>query len=459
MTIALTGVGGLMTRLGKIGKMLLSVNTDRGTTQPANIAAINAQYLAADQNLIGNLYPALTSYQSATGSIQTYSQALAQATLLQMVNDDTPMNNPSSLNEALTILLAQWVANADYISPPTVTAGSPAYGSSDRGTGIMLATVSDAYENTTYSAFNETLSLKCTSDASTGATNFNEPFSLQSPATQPPLSWLWPSSAGSGVSITLNSVNPQTNNGQGNNLTNSDWESWTSNIPNNWALAVGTALQDFLNGGGGAAYYGSSCLQFSYYAGTPLTQITQKFGDSTNGTAYTLLPDTVYGFNIHAKKTSGLSGAGTVKIGLVDAQSLAFINDDAGNPQSFTFTCAGLSTSYASKSGYFRTPRALPANGVKLSIGLSVAIADSGQSIYLDYSACPTMTRVYAGGPLVSVISGGTPWAQGDTITEAINNNYSGAWQTMLERLFSLRSLGFQFPTTGSTLILDSLLS
>ena len=69
------------------------------------------------------------------------------------------------------------------------------------------------------------------------------------------------------------------------------------------------------------------------------------------------------------------------------------------------------------------------------------------------------LTRLYAGGPLIGLFSGSSPWAYQDTATLAIANTYAALWVRLLERWFSLRDKGLQFPTDASPTIADSLIS
>lgn len=446
----------LFTRMGLAGGSYNALNTFRGTTIPGQVDGIVAEYADPDLNLLDGIWQALSAFQGTPSGFMQYLQTLAGNTLTQMVEEDTPLNQVS-LYPAITELIRQMVATSDSLEVPTVTAGSAAYGSGNRGDGVLVATVTDAVPALMVSAFAETLSLLCTSDASIGATNYNEPFSLTTPASVDAQSWEWP--AGSGVNTTLNSVNPQVDNAQGNVLVNSDFETFVVNAPSNWIITTGTAGQDILAGGSGNAYYGANCLELTQYSGSPLSTLRQPFNNATTGTGYSLIPNTCYALNFWMKKETGLSGNGTIRVALVNSTTGTILTDDAGNSLSQTYTCAGLTTSYVAKTFVFRTPRALPSAGVSLQVGLSVAIADSGLSVWIDYGGMTPMTRLYAGGPLVALFSGSEPWAVGDTATLAIANNYGGAWVLLLERWFALRQNGLQFPTSGSPTISDALIT
>jgi hypothetical protein len=446
----------LFTRMGLSGGTYNAINTFRGTTIPGQVDGIIAEYADPDLNLLDGIWQALSAFQQTPTGWMQYLQTLAGNTLTQMVEADTPLNQVS-LYPAIAELIRQMVTGSQSLQVPTVTAGSASYGASNRGNGVLVATVTDAVPALMVSAFAETMSLLCTSDASTGATNYNEPFDLTTPAAVDAQSWEWP--AGSGVATTLNSVNPQVDNSQGNLLVNSDFETFVVNAPSNWLITTGAAGSDILAGGSGNAYYGANCLQFKQFSGSPLSTIRQPFNNASAGTSYSLLPNTCYAFTFWMKRETGLTGAGTIRIALVNTATGAILTDDASNSLSQTYTALGLTTSYVAKTFVFRTPRALPAAGVSLQVGLSVAIADSGLSVWIDYGGMTNMTRLYAGGPLVALFSGSSPWAYGDTATLAIANNYGGAWVLLLERWFSLRQNGLQFPTSGSPTIADNLIA
>jgi hypothetical protein len=445
----------LFTRLGVLGGAFNFQNTTRGTTVSGQFDDIVAEYAPPDLNLLDGIWDVLSSYQQSPAGYMSSLQQVASNTIIQMMNESNPLPQ-LTIDAALVELIAQMVAGGESLEVPTVTAGSASYTGSNRGNGVLTATVTDGTPLLMISSFAETLSLLCTSDASLGATNYNEPFTLTTPAAVDPYSWLW--EAGSGTTLPLNSVNPQVDNSQGNVLTNSDFESFVVNAPSNWTITTGTAGQDILAGGSGNAYYGANCLEFTQYSGSPLSTLRQPF-NSTSGTGYNLLPNTCYALTFWMKKETGLSGNGTIRIALVNSSTGAILTDDASNSLSQTYTAASLTTSYAAKTFVFRTPRALPAAGVSLQVGLSVAIADSGLSVWIDYGSMTPMVRLYAGGPLVALFSGSSPWAQGDRMTLAIANNYSGQWVRLLERWFNLRQQGLQFPTSGSPTISDSLIT
>lgn len=448
----------LFTQLGKIGGTLLAVNTSRGTTIPAAVDVIYDQFTTTLAYLLDQLYPTLENYQAACEIEPQYLQALAQGVTIATVENDTPLN-ALQITEALVVLIRQMIAAEYYITPPSVSFGSPSYGATNRGNGVLVGTVTDALGQLVVNCYDETVSLVCTSDASLGATNYNEPFQVTTPLERDALSWLWPTNSGSGVNFSLNSVDPQEDNAAGQLLTNGDFEDWAANDPVQWDILVGTAGNDILAGTEANSYAGTACLRFRQYSGSPLSQITQTFDDDTNGTAGALLPDTCYAIVLHAKKETGLSGAGTIRIAFLDASDDSIMTDDEGNNLSYTFTAASLSTSYTTLTTVFRTPRAMPADGVKMSVGLSVALADANLSVWIDWLSVSVMTRLYTGGPLIALVSGESPWAVGDTSEVAIENDYAGDWVMMTERLFALREKELYIPTSGSYLINDSLIN
>jgi len=67
--------------------------------------------------------------------------------------------------------------------------------------------------------------------------------------------------------------------------------------------------------------------------------------------------------------------------------------------------------------------------------------------------------ELYAGGPFVGIFSGATPAVNDDAWTLTVTNDRAGQFQEWYERAFDMRNKGFLLPTSGVTLIPDSLIS
>lgn len=156
-------------------------------------------------------------------------------------------------------------------------------------------------------------------------------------------------------------------------------------------------------------------------------------------------------------KVSAVPGAGVLTIDLYDGS--AVINDYLGVANSFTISAPGLTTSHQSKTGVFRTPKAVPPV-VYFRYRISTAVSNT-VSVYADHFALVEMTELYPGGPFASIFSGATDWAKGDYYTLACTNDLGGKFQTHFERFFDMSAKGLLLPsdTGGTQTVSDALVA
>jgi len=97
------------------------------------------------------------------------------------------------------------------------------------------------------------------------------------------------------------------------------------------------------------------------------------------------------------------------------------------------------------------------ANQLYLRINLTNPPA-AGKSIYIDDLMMKASAALYAGGPLVVAYSGRRYVREDDSWTISVANDYAGEWATYMERVFALAANELRMPTTGTTLVNDSLI-
>lgn len=466
MAVVLTNgsSGGLFDRLGAIGGGIADIHALLGAAATARVlsganwatraANLDAYYGAspAQRKVVDGLFQAVAGWQQSQSGLLSQLRTYAQNTVIEMVHADSPLPSKTLAN-ALAILIAQMTASGDDVNASAPSVGSQTAVGSPTGDPAIVVSVKRPTGRLAEYAFAETLRFACTGDAGLGSTEFREPFTVTSPqAVADSLAYDWP--GGSGISKTLTAVDYSLD-ASTNLLTNSSFDAFTSNTPDDWTALVGAAGTDILAGGSGEAHASSgNALRFTYDAGTPLSSIAQIFGTDTTAT---LKPNTVYLFNAWMKKTSGLSGAGTVAIDLVNGSN-SVISDDQSNANTISQVASSLTTSYTKVSGSFVTPRLL-SGSQKLRVRLSTAIAQSGQSVYIDSMSLVEGTELYSGGPYAAVFSGATAPVRGDTWTVALSQTW-GEFQKLLQRLFDLRSLNLHIPSDsgGSETLADSLI-
>lgn len=452
MSITLTGANGLFTRLGKVAKLLNDLNTFRGTgTIGPDIDAIEAQFTASpDQNLIDNLYSTRDSYRGVHGNLTNYVKTLAANIVTQMANEDTKLASVTLLN-ALTLLVSQMTSGAQSVNHSVVTATVTA-GGSNVGTGVLLASKTGPKGVDLEYLIPETLTATVTSDNQVGATISQEPFSVKGQAAVvDPLDWQWP--LGSGTTTTLNAVDANTGNGA-NLLYNSGFELFSGNQATNWNYVTATPGTTIGPGGSVNSYKGTNSLAITGN-GAELTKIRQAFNNASSGNSSKLKPSTVYALNFWLKM-SVVPAAGVLKVSLVDGTGTV-VNDAAGTPNSLTFALTGATTGFVNHNAFFRTPAVLPTSGLQLQIELTTAIT-AADVLYLDHLAMATASQVYHGGPLVAAFSGAAEFITGDTFSVVVANTY-GAFQKFFDRVFNMRGLGLQLPSSGASTVSDTLMS
>lgn len=460
--------GGLFDRIGLLGGRLLDVHALMGASATARVLSgaslttgfttLDSAYGAspAQQKLLDTLFQSVTSQRSAQTGFYSALKTIAENTLIEMVHADTPLN-AKTVAAAMAVLIQQMVASGDDVNASTVSVGAQANVGSPTGTPSIVVSAKHTDGRTREYLHAETIRFTVATDSYTGGTVDRESVTVTTPVAQSDmLAYDWP--AGSGVSKSLTSIDPsQDATSGGNLLTNSDMESFTSNTPDKFAVLVGAAGTDILAGGSSEAFDSSSnCLRFTYDAGTPLSSIAQTF-NSASGTTATLSPNTVYLVNAWMKRSSGLSGAGTVAIELVDGSN-AIIADDQSANNTISQVAASLTTSYTAVKGAFVTPKTMPTT-YKLRVRMSTAIADSGASVFIDNIVLTPGVELYTGGPWAAFCPGATSVVKGDAYTVAISNTW-GAFQQLFQRFFDMRKLGLQLPSdsaAGETLA-DSLI-
>lgn len=441
MAITMIGAGGLFTRLGKLVGLLNDINTFRGGTSSGQFVKAVTDALAqvdGDTAAIrATLQGILTGYPSAQAGLTAMQQLVKTAAanlLVTQVNNDTPLYQQTT-PYALAVLKSQMLSGGYYVNPNTVSA-TVTPGGSNAGNGSIICDTRDKYGYQLDNLLAESIAVTCTSESSAAGT-------LQLLGTLPqadPLNWAWP--AGSGCNKSLTSVDPAANAAY---IAGGNFDSFTANLPNGWTASVGTAGTDF--GAAGSGYKGANALK--YIGGTGvLSSLTQNIAVASR---------TPYALNFWLK-ADVVPASGNLIVDLYNGSSV--IQDDAGNNCSLSIALNGITTSYVAKNAVWRIADPLPSTAT-LRCRLSVVIP-GGSNIFLDQLTFQPATQIGTNlGDTIwaAVATGSADWALKDTLSIATANNRTCQWQAAFDRLFGARATGFVLPTSGSTLVNDSLIS
>ena len=199
--------------------------------------------------------------------------------------------------------------------------------------------------------------------------------------------------------------------------------------------------------GDSIAYKGSSLIFSS--DGSELTAIYQQ--------VQSLQPAVPYMLHFWMRAV-GMISAGDIAAEIVDGIGGAVINDDFGNPNSLIITASGIPTA---SSASYTLPFILPAEQVTapyVRFRISTAVT-AATSIYIDEAAVASSIELYAGGPWVAAFSGKNQSAYNDSWTIAVANDRGGQFQEWFNRVFNMAGNRLMLPTSGGTLISDSLIA
>lgn len=465
-----SATGNLFNRLGKIGGVISTLDAYQ-TTQLSNITdttnGIVAQFDSESdiQAIAGSSY---IGQLNAAGSIGSFCQQMAVATLNRMIFRDNPLqgltltsqNTPSCLRE---LIIQMQTAGATVLAMTVTGTGSAFTSPPNVGNGVVVVSVRRPGDGRILeNAFAEMATITCTVDSYTGgATAGNETLLIQGQSQQ--ISYFafdWP--LGSGASISVNAIDGRQSNSSGNILTNSGFEDWTNNVPDNFTLTVGAGGVN-INQETSIVYDAppNTGMRMTGDSSGTLTSFQQSF-NSSSGTSGTLTALSQYAFNIFMRGDSSPLSQGQLVVELIDGNGVV-IQDIAGTPNQFTFDLTTLNTIFTSFTGVFRTPRAMPSS-YSIRFRLAVALQD-GRSIYLDRSGLGLMSQLYTSGPYFAVFSGSNDFVRSDSTTATITNSRGPAgtlntWQTCMARQFpQMISMGFLLPSSSVPSISDNLIS
>jgi len=437
-----------------------NVNTKVGT--------LVADYAAgtAEKSIVDGIYTNLAGFQSVPAFV-TYLQTLAQNTLVDMANVDTPLQQ-KTVNAALALLISQMLANSNTVTGTTLSVGAQTNGTpTPTGNPIfVISTVRGDGNKTEYAVTTDTMTFRTTADNQTGGATANQEtigITGQNSASST-LAYNWP--LGSGASATISLIDANVNNSSGNLLQNSDFETWTngaSSTPDNWINLVGGLGSNILRSS--TSYTNSYSLEL-LSDGSTLTSIAQTFNTAASttqgagGTPAKLLPDVPYAVNFWAKLSNSSPASGVMKVELIDGTNTV-INDDQGTANASTITLTGVGdTSWDNYNAVFRLPKSLPTT-VKLRIRMTTSLPNS-QFILIDRLAMSGtsnsggMTQFYPGGPFVAGFSGSTKTLLNDSWTITVTPTV-GKFQRAFQRFFNMAQNGLFVPSAVSGTISDGL--
>lgn len=463
--------GAFFNRLGKLGLAVGQVSTYQAaqytnytSTTTGIVSTLNAE--SDIQSIAGSGYQGVLN--GAGTSLGGNVQQLAAAICNRVVFRSNPRIN-QTLQDANTVaslqeIIYQMRTQGQTVLAMVISATPTQFTAINTNVGNGVVTVSTrspftglVYENT----YGETVQVLCSADSYVGGTaQGNEGFTLTGVGSDSsPFDFNWP--LGSNGQAGVNAIDGDTDNGNGNILTNSSFDSWTASVPDDWTLVVGVPGTNIAQDTGNTYDPTGSALKI-IGANNALTEITQEFG-SDSGTLGTLTPQTQYSVNIFMRRDGTAPGAGIWTIDIVD-QNGGVIKDASNVANTFNVDLTALSTNYAAFNLPFRTPLVLPSQQF-LRMRLTTALTNS-RTIYIDKLSMGAMTQLYLSGPYFAVHAGSIPFNQGDYALIVMQNSRGvggtlNSFQTLIFRCLPqiMQTNELQFPSSASPSVSDTLIS
>ena len=474
MAIPLFGAAGaLFNRLGKHGLVAnqgASYQSSQLTNLTNTTTGLVAQYSGESdlQALVGSTYIGVLN--SVGGGFSGLLRTLAEGTFNRMVFRDQArlsqtLSQINVLDSVLEVVRQMKVQGASVRQHDSVAATAAAFtrnNSSLQGLGIMTASVVRPRDGLVVQhAFAEEIECLVSTDSNVGgAVAGNETIGFSGKGIENDVwAFNWP--LGSGCSGTVQAIDGSVNNGGGNKLINSGFESWVANTPANYTVASGASLIARET----SIFYGPSGSSLRITGdGTTLANFRQGFNGLANGTTDTLDPITQYSFNIYAR-SGGAGATGQVVVDLVDG-NLNVVNDEAGTANSLTINLANLTTDWQAFNFFIRTPLIMPSSYSLRFRNPAGQPVNNGGIVYLDKASLGNAVQTVSSGVYLACHSGATPFALDDRalVTTTNGRGASGTlntFQTLVYRLLyplmKDQEIILRYSTTPN--ILDSLLT
>lgn len=459
MALVYDGSNGLFTRLGKI-IYLLDLVRGYQSTIVTEIGDIKAEYTGTTAYMVAALGDAESQAASLNPLLESLRSAAA-TTLVEMCYAEATAGNANAMlnkstQDALVWLIKQMKTDTETIERNTVGKGTLTADGTNNGNGTVVAlleTPNILLGNTANwpNVRAEVLDIRCTSDAQNGGlARGSEVFQVRGQPSFATLDRRFPAGSGRLVQMTTLSATIDAGPRYQNILTNSDFETQTSNVPDFFTVSSGTAGTDFLTETGAAnVYRGASSIKAA--ATSTTWKIRQQLGAGA-GSVGKLTPDRAFVIAFAAKKDA--SATGSIRVSVQDASG----NVLSGGTFAVTASHLALTTSFSLITATVFAPRIIPTD-TYLVVETTVGVATA--AMYIDEVIIAEMQQIAPGSQHLAIISGSADFNADDNFSFTFTNTGNGAFAVAFDRLFDMYGLGLALPDAASPgeTIADSLIA
>ena len=460
MAVTLHTSGGIFKRLGKLFFIAEKVAAHQGSVAGdsnslyAEIEDTVDEYNSQDMHMVSDFTAknAILAQQKNAANIYSAISNIAQRTLIEMVDDDTELNQ-KTIKQAIEELNDQMGTSSD-VKGNVFTVGGDDAPTAFTGTGDgKYFTSSENGEGKKFQNLRVgSTTLECVRDAQVTGTAGREVFSLMSDrAISDIRDPEWPGGYGTSNSIAVSDPSYQQQTGIGRNmLANGNFETFSvTNTPDNWTVATGTIGTTLLENAG--YHRGSKTLRIKG-DGSQLTEITQAFNTAGQTTAK-FRPETRYALCFWVKVDAGVS-AGVLTVTVNDASGVL-------DTATIAITLTGLTDdTWTAKAVTFSTPAVL-STAHHVSVKLTTAVTNNG-NVYVDGLQVFRMQHLTDSSSFhIAIIPGATDFVVADTSKLTLTKGTTGKMQTFCNKFLGLDKLGLQLPyvTDTTETVADSLIA
>ena len=459
MAVTLTGTNSLFQRLGRLFFIAEKVEAHQGLVAGdsnslfAEIQDAVAEYDAQDIHMISDFTgtDSTLAHQKNSANIYNEISQVAQTTVIEMVNDDTTLNQ-KTLRKALVELIDQMSTSAHVEDAVFSVAGDDAP-TAITGTGdgkYFTSSSNGEGKKFQYLRVGST-TLECVKDAQISGTAGRETFTLKSnKAISDIRDPAFPGGYGNTNSIVVSDPSHQQQTGVGRNmLANGNFETFTvANPPDNWTVVTGT-LGTTLLSEATVVHRGSKALEI-VGNGSQLTKITQTF-NTTGQTTAKFRPETRYGMCFWVRVDAVVS-TGVLKVRIYKADGSTVLDTaDIAIALSTELT----DNTWTAQAVTFSTPLVLESS-YKISVELTTAVTNTAH-VYIDGLQVFRMQNLTNDASFhIAVIPGATDFKLEDEAKLAITQSTVSKFQKYLNKFLGLERMGIQMPYHASASIADS---
>jgi len=235
---------------------------------------------------------------------------------------------------------------------------------------------------------------------------------------------------GSGAIATIQPVHATT----AERLDNADFESFTSNVPDDWTLVAGVAGTNVLAAGSSHVAHGADALLFKGDASASSIELKQLM------VATSLVGRKRYCLTVKLKRDSATTGTFTIQF-----EGTGYT---AGSTEKVSVAASSLGTSYQLHHFFVTMPALIPAD-FRLVIRWTGGTPGSSEKIYVDDVGLGPV--YYGGGVGVVAVRDSNPFVREYRFSLSVTNT-EGVFQAFFRRVF-----GVQLPSSGTPSISDTL--